>query len=57
MVENRPFLNVRAHLVLILGVAIVVFPVYIAFIASSHGPNDLLSGVVPPVPGPHLIEN
>ncbi|MBX4924288.1 sn-glycerol-3-phosphate ABC transporter permease UgpE [Rhizobium binae] len=57
MVENRPILNVLAHLVLILGVTIVVFPVYIAFIASSHGPNDFLSGVVPLVPGPHLIEN
>ena len=37
MVENRPFLNFLAHLVLIIGVTIVVFPVYVAFIASSHG--------------------
>ncbi|OWV91636.1 glycerol-3-phosphate transporter [Rhizobium sp. N122] len=57
MVENRPFLNFLAHLVLILGVTIVVFPVYVAFIASSHGPNDFLSGVVPLTPGSHIIEN
>jgi sn-glycerol 3-phosphate transport system permease protein len=57
MVENRPFLNLLAHLVLILGVAIVVFPVYVAFIASTHGPNDFLSGTVPLTPGPHLLEN
>ncbi|ANK93825.1 MULTISPECIES: sn-glycerol-3-phosphate ABC transporter permease UgpE [Rhizobium] len=57
MVENRPFLNFLAHIVLILGVTIVIFPVYIAFIASSHGPNDFLSGVVPLVPGPHILEN
>lgn len=57
MVENRPFLNFLAHLVLILGVTVVVFPVYVAFIASTHGPNDFLSGVVPLLPGPHMIEN
>jgi sn-glycerol 3-phosphate transport system permease protein len=57
VVENRPFLNLLAHLVLIVGVAIVVLPVYIAFIASTHGPNDFLSGVVPLTPGPHILEN
>ena len=57
MVDNRPFLNLLAHLVLILGVAIVVFPVYVAFIASTHGPNDFLAGVVPLTPGPHMLEN
>ncbi|KQV25392.1 glycerol-3-phosphate transporter [Rhizobium sp. Root1203] len=57
MVENRPFLNLVAHLILILGVAIVVFPVYVALIASTHGPNDFLSGVVPLTPGPYLVQN
>ncbi|MDB5587477.1 sn-glycerol 3-phosphate transport system permease protein [Devosia sp. UYZn731] len=57
MVENRPLLNFLSHLLLILGVAVVVFPVYVAFIASTHGPNDFLSGVVPLWPGPHLLEN
>ncbi|EJL51119.1 ABC-type sugar transport system, permease component [Rhizobium sp. CF122] len=57
MVENRPFLNFLAHLVLIIGAAVVVFPVYVAFIASTHGGNDFLSGIVPLVPGPHLVEN
>jgi sn-glycerol 3-phosphate transport system permease protein len=33
MVENRPFLNFLTHFVLIIGVAVVVFPVYVAFIA------------------------
>jgi len=57
VVENRPFLNFLAHLVLIVGAAVVVFPVYVAFIASTHGGNDFLSGVVPLLPGPHIIEN
>jgi sn-glycerol 3-phosphate transport system permease protein len=57
MVENRPWLNVLTHLVLILGVVIVVLPVYIAFIASTLGEDDFLSGVIPMVPGPHAWEN
>jgi sn-glycerol 3-phosphate transport system permease protein len=51
MVENRPILNILAHLVLILGVLVVAFPIYIAFIASTHGPTDFLSGLIPLTPG------
>ncbi|AXC49679.1 sn-glycerol-3-phosphate ABC transporter permease UgpE [Paracoccus suum] len=57
MVEDRPFLNFLAHLVLIFGVAIVAMPLWLAFVASTHGPNDFMSGVVPMLPGPNLIEN
>src|SRR5690606_38049977 len=57
MVENRPFLTFLTHLVLIAGVIVVVFPVYLAFIASTHGPGNFVSGLVPLLPGPHLIEN
>ena len=57
MVENRPILTFLTHLVLIVGVVIVVFPVYLAFVASTRGSTDFLSGVVPLLPGPHLIEN
>ncbi len=57
MVENRPFLNFLTHLVLIIGVAIVVFPVYLAFIASTHGPTDFMSGLMPMLPGDQLVSN
>jgi sn-glycerol 3-phosphate transport system permease protein len=57
MVENRPLLTVLTHLVLIVGVIVVVFPVYLAFIASTHGSGDFMRGLVPLLPGPHLIEN
>ncbi len=57
MVENRPLLDFLAHLVLILGAAIVAFPLYLAFIASTHGPTDFGSGVSPLLPGPHMVEN
>src|SRR5690606_33533896 len=57
MVENRPFLNFLSHLVLIIGVVAVIFPVYLAFIASTRGPDDFYSGLVPLLPGPHMGEN
>jgi sn-glycerol 3-phosphate transport system permease protein len=57
MVENRPFLAFLTHLVLIAGVVVVVYPVYLAFIASTHGSGDFLRGLVPMLPGPHFWEN
>jgi sn-glycerol 3-phosphate transport system permease protein len=57
MVENRPFLNVLTHFVLILGIATVVFPVYLAFIASTHGPTDFMTGLLPLMPGDQMLEN
>jgi sn-glycerol 3-phosphate transport system permease protein len=57
MIENRPFLAFLTHLVLIAGVVIVAFPVYLAFIASTHGSGDFMRGLVPLLPGPHMIEN
>ena len=47
MVENRPWLTLLAHVVLVFGVALVAFPVWIALVASTHEPSTFLSGVVP----------
>jgi len=57
MVERNPLLTFLSHLILIVSVAIVALPVYIALIASTHGPADFLSGVVPMLPGPHALDN
>ncbi|MBK4216590.1 sn-glycerol-3-phosphate ABC transporter permease UgpE [Paracoccus caeni] len=57
MIENRPGLDFLAHLVLILGVAIVALPVWIAFVASTHPPSAFVSGTIPMLPGPDLITN
>lgn len=57
MIDNRPWLNALAHLTLIVGVLVVAFPVYVAFIASTHGPNDFMSGIVPLLPGHDMIAN
>ncbi len=54
MVENRRFGNLPAHLVLCLGVAIVAFPVYMAFIASTHDVTTIANGQLPLTPGEPL---
>jgi sn-glycerol 3-phosphate transport system permease protein len=56
MVERRPLLTLLAHLVLIAGVAVVAFPVWIALVASTHEAPRFLSGVVPLWPGGHAAE-
>jgi len=57
MVERRRFGNVLPHLLLGLGVAIVAFPVYLAFVASSHEPAIIANGQMPLTPGSRLVEN
>ncbi len=42
MVENRPWLGVVTHATLILGVAFLCFPVWMALVASTH-PGEALS--------------
>ena len=49
--------NWVAHLVLIAGVAIFVFPVYMAIIGSTHDLGTIARGQLPLRPGPHAIEN
>jgi len=58
MVERRSFLNVALpHIILMLGVVIVFFPVYLAFVASTWDPATIINGNMGVLPGPHLIEN
>ncbi|CAM3153651.1 sn-glycerol-3-phosphate ABC transporter permease UgpE [Paracoccus nototheniae] len=57
MIENRPILNALAHLTLILGVCVVALPVWVAFVASTHGPTAFMSGTIPMWPGDQMIAN
>jgi sn-glycerol 3-phosphate transport system permease protein len=57
MVENRPLATAISHLVLVLGVIVVAFPLYITFIASTHTAQDIVQVPMPLLPGPHLIDN
>jgi sn-glycerol 3-phosphate transport system permease protein len=57
MVENRPFVTVLSHLVLLLGLLIIAFPLWMTFVASTHDQSTMLRSPVPLLPGPYLIEN
>jgi sn-glycerol 3-phosphate transport system permease protein len=57
MVENRPWLTVFSHLVVILGVIVIAFPVWMTFVASTHDQATMLRPPVPIWPGTHLYEN
>ena len=57
MVENRPFLTVLSHLVVLFGVAIIAFPVWMTFVASTHSQQTMLQSPIPLLPGPYLFEN
>ena len=56
MIENRPLLVYFTHGVLILGLIVISFPIYIAFVASTHAVEDLIATVQPWFGG-QLIEN
>jgi len=45
------------HAVLLLGLTLVLFPVYVAFVASSLPLQDILDAPMTLVPGPDLIAN
>lgn len=57
MVEKRGFGTVFMHAVLILGIAIVCFPIYLTFVGSTVTHYDIVRAPMPLVPGPHFIEN
>ncbi|APF36127.1 sn-glycerol-3-phosphate ABC transporter permease UgpE [Chelatococcus daeguensis] len=57
MVESGRKLTFAAHAALILGVAAMVLPVWLAFVASTHPGTDFLTGRIGFLPGAALIAN
>ena len=58
MVEHRPLATLLSHLVLVLGVIVVGFPVYIAFVASTHTADAIVQNVpMPLLPGSNFAES
>ncbi len=57
MVENRPWLNFLAHAILIAGVILVAFPLWVTFVASTLTYDQIITVPMPLVPGDQLIEN
>jgi sn-glycerol 3-phosphate transport system permease protein len=58
MVENRPIATTLSHLVLVLGVLIVAFPVYITFIASTQTAEQIVQNVpMSLLPGDNIVQS
>ncbi len=57
MVENRPWLTVLSHLIVVIGVLLVALPVYITFVASTRTTGDVIHSPMPLLPGTQLLEN
>src|SRR5690554_1031493 len=57
MIERRPFLDFLTHLILILGVVVVAFPLYVTFVASTQTAQEVARAPMSLWPGSHFIEN
>ncbi|NDG40408.1 MAG: sn-glycerol-3-phosphate ABC transporter permease UgpE [Betaproteobacteria bacterium] len=57
MVERRPTLDLLAQVVMVLGLLIVAFPLYLALIASTHTAQAIAQAPMPMLPGGHMLEN
>ena len=56
MVENKPYRTILTHAILLMGVAVIIFPIYITLVASTHEKKDIATTVQPWF-GDQLIEN
>jgi sn-glycerol 3-phosphate transport system permease protein len=57
MVENRPWLNFFAHAILIVGVILVAFPLWVTFVASTLTYDQIIHVPMPLIPGDQFLEN
>ncbi|KAG1256093.1 hypothetical protein G6F65_016477 [Rhizopus arrhizus] len=57
MVERRPWLDILAHVILLCGVAMVAFPLYITFVASTQTAQEVAQAPMSLIPGPHFVDN
>ncbi|KOF52413.1 MULTISPECIES: sn-glycerol-3-phosphate ABC transporter permease UgpE [unclassified Achromobacter] len=57
MVERRPWLDFLAHAILLCGVALVAFPLYVTFVASTQTAQEVASAPMSLIPGKHFFDN
>jgi sn-glycerol 3-phosphate transport system permease protein len=57
MVERRGTWGILAHVVLIIGVLIVAFPVYLTFVASTQTAEAIVQAPMSLLPGGHFWDN
>lgn len=57
MIERRPFLGMFSHFILILGVSLVAFPIYVAFVAATQTAEQSAMAPMSLIPGDQLWVN
>lgn len=57
MIERRPAAAVFAHVMLILAILVMAFPIWYAFVGSTRTVAEILTPPLPLWPGSHFIEN
>ncbi len=57
MIENRRTFTFVSHCTLILGIAIIAFPIWITFVASTHEAVRMTQIPLPLLPGGHFFSN
>lgn len=57
MVERQGIRRYIAHFILWVGIAIVAFPVYLAFVASTQEASLIANGQMSLLPGGHFLDN
>ena len=57
MIENRRGLDIFSHVMLIIGVLVVLFPLYVAFVAATLDDKQVFQVPMTLIPGGHLWEN
>lgn len=57
MIENRRGLTIFSHTILTLGIAVILFPLYVAFVAATLDNKSVFETPMTLIPGGHLLEN
>ncbi|MDM9645620.1 sn-glycerol-3-phosphate ABC transporter permease UgpE [Rhizobium sp. S163] len=57
MIDRRPVANITGHLILVLGIIIVAFPIYYTFVASTMTSAQILRPPITMLPQDHFVEN
>ncbi|OOY24812.1 glycerol-3-phosphate transporter [Thioclava sediminum] len=57
MVEKRGSGLWLTHVLMIVGVLVIFFPIWLAFVASTHTQQEIAQAPMPVMPGSHLIQN
>ena len=57
MVEKRGTKGILAHVVMVLGVLVVAFPIYLAFVASTHTAQEIVQAPMPLLPGANFWDS